>query len=796
MSMSMADGESRIIDLMEQVSIILAKQDHEWAFQHDQKILIGVMVNALKPPPFKESIEAALMLTQNKLYKKDLLEFSWWLRTAARSFQPFASAYGDSDGKGDKEDKTKTDTRGDRSKGNGHGGRGNGSGNGGRGAGNANGGRGNGNANRSETKDTTRADGSVRKCIKCKKSDHGVFQCLQVKDKEEAKELMKKFRENGFKLESLNSTFPPDPKGRSAASILVENTISVPEATVDSGNQVPGVATAGLLAALVEAGVPTHLVELAKPVTMTPYGEDSEPITITHEVVFRSLEVQTRAGPMVWRGLRCWVDPTSTDVNLVIGLPVMALMGYDVQDLLAQAYEQNPDWDLSGTRGDSGTSTPDSPTESPQQKFDVFRLRRPDVDDQEQAPELDGLECATPTLKEHDPAEVYEVLKAIYDKLEEKGVLSTPALQRFYHLLMERFSDCFRLGFCPTDPPVAVEPLRVRIKEGAQPVKCGNRRYAPNHAKFMEHHRAELVKFGLGYVNNRSRRVSAPHCISKKVPADLLATMDPLEAVFAATRMTIDSRPINTWTEPMHWPMPNLDASTVVIAGAKYFFNLDWFKGYWQLALRPDSQEYYSFMTPYGVITPTRVLMGQTDAVAYCQSVGQEILGDLIGKNMLIWLDDMLGFASTEDGLLDVLEKVLILCEQYGLKLNPSKCDFFALEVTWCGKTISANGINHCPSRIQGLVDLKPPMTVADVQQFVCAANWLRTHVPNFTELVAPLTQFVTVGSKLAKNSRKKSALAKVTIQAAGWSQTHDECFARVKAALQAVVPLAFSVRC
>ena len=141
-------------------------------------MLIKVMVNALKPPPFKESIEAALMLSQNKLYKKDLLELSWWLRTAARSFQAFASAYGDFSGKGDRDDKPKSDSRSDKSSGNGHGGR-------------------------SETKDSTRADGSVRKCVKCKKLDHGVLQCPQVKDKDEAKELMRNFRENGFKLESL-----------------------------------------------------------------------------------------------------------------------------------------------------------------------------------------------------------------------------------------------------------------------------------------------------------------------------------------------------------------------------------------------------------------------------------------------------------------------------------------------------------------------------------------------------------------------------------------------------------------
>ncbi len=76
-------------------------------------------------------------------------------------------------------------------------------------------------------------------------------------------------------------------------------------------------------------------------------------------------------------------------------------------------------------------------------------------------------------------------------------------------------------------------------------------------------------------------------------------------------------------------------------------------------------------------------LLGQTDTVAYCHSVGQVIFGELIGHNMLIWLDDIPGFADTEDKLLDTLEQVLFLCEQYGLKLNPSKCDFFTTEVTW-----------------------------------------------------------------------------------------------------------------
>ena len=51
------------------------------------------------------------------------------------------------------------------------------------------------------------------------------------------------------------------------------------------------------------------------------------------------------------------------------------------------------------------------------------------------------------------------------------------------------------------------------------------------------------------------------------------------------------------------------------------------------------------------IITPNRVSMGQSDAVAYCQSVAQDIYGDRYGKGIEAWLDDGLGSATTEKEL-------------------------------------------------------------------------------------------------------------------------------------------------
>jgi hypothetical protein len=98
-------------------------------------------------------------------------------------------------------------------------------------------------------------------------------------------------------------------------------------------------------------------------------------------------------------------------------------------------------------------------------------------------------------------------------------------------------------------------------------------------------------------------------------------------------------------------------------------------------------------MTPFGVYTLTRVLMGQTDAVAYCMSVVTKLFGDLLFRSLLAWIDDFLGAAKTVDELFDLLDKVLSICAEFGFKLNPNKYKFFLREAEWCGKVVSSTGI-------------------------------------------------------------------------------------------------------
>ena len=69
--------------------------------------------------------------------------------------------------------------------------------------------------------------------------------------------------------------------------------------------------------------------------------------------------------------------------------------------------------------------------------------------------------------------------------------------------ILQEYSDVFRVEF-GHDPPVAVEPIQLRLKDNVTPVKCGSRRYPPVHRKVLQDLVSDLVKHGLVYMSHLS----------------------------------------------------------------------------------------------------------------------------------------------------------------------------------------------------------------------------------------------------------------------------------------------------
>jgi RNase H-like domain found in reverse transcriptase len=166
-----------------------------------------------------------------------------------------------------------------------------------------------------------------------------------------------------------------------------------------------------------------------------------------------------------------------------------------------------------------------------------------------------------------------------------------------------------------------------------------------------------------------------------------------------------------------------------------------------------------------------------------------------MAEKLLSWLDDLLLHASSITQLLEHLRRFLTICRECNLKLHPGKCVLFAAEVCWCGRLISSAGSKFDLRRIQGLLDKPSPATGADLQQFTCAINWMRTAIPSFSTLTAPLRNLLECVYSLTGGKRTKTAVARIILSSAGWNDMHTGAFKSCQNALSQAATLAHPSR-
>ena len=80
---------------------------------------------------------------------------------------------------------------------------------------------------------------------------------------------------------------------------------------------------------------------------------------------------------------------------------------------------------------------------------------------------------------------------------------------------------------------------------------------------------------------------------------------------------------------------------------------------------------------PLGFYECDRMPFGLTNAPATFQSLMQSCLGNLHLQNCIISLDDIIIFSQMLGDHLDRLRSVFEGLKEAGLKLKPSKCEFF-----------------------------------------------------------------------------------------------------------------------
>src|ERR1041385_1997543 len=89
--------------------------------------------------------------------------------------------------------------------------------------------------------------------------------------------------------------------------------------------------------------------------------------------------------------------------------------------------------------------------------------------------------------------------------------------------------------------------------------------------------------------------------------------------------------------------------------------------------MKKEDEEHTSFITPYGVFCYQTMPFGLKNAGATYQRMMQACLRDQIGRNVQVYVDNVVIKTYSASTLLDDLRETFAALNKYRIKLNPQK---------------------------------------------------------------------------------------------------------------------------
>ncbi|GFW22163.1 retrovirus-related Pol polyprotein from transposon 297 [Trichonephila clavipes] len=229
-----------------------------------------------------------------------------------------------------------------------------------------------------------------------------------------------------------------------------------------------------------------------------------------------------------------------------------------------------------------------------------------------------------------------------------------------------------------------------------------------------------------------------------------------------AYRFAIDYRKLNAVTKYPRYPLPVIDDLITNIPHTGIMSTLDLKSGYFQLAISPKDIEKTAFITRNGTFAFLRMPFGLSGAAPNFQKAIDMILKTVLGRFVMIYIDDVIITSPSFDEHIDHLNQVFTLLRDADLTLNKDKYHFARDKLKYLGLIISKEGIETDNNKVKAITEMKPPKNNKEVSKFLGMAGWYQKFMPHYADICEPLHRLKKKGAKFNWSTEAQDAFNKV----------------------------------
>ncbi|KAH9265277.1 hypothetical protein BASA83_011176 [Batrachochytrium salamandrivorans] len=261
--------------------------------------------------------------------------------------------------------------------------------------------------------------------------------------------------------------------------------------------------------------------------------------------------------------------------------------------------------------------------------------------------------------------------------------------------ILSSFSSLFSEDQAETLPPHRDFDCSIELKPGSEPFHGKIYQLTREEDKVMQ----EWIKDNLrkGFIRNSS----SPH----GAPCFFVKQKDKL-------RLCMDYRGLNKNTVKDRNPIPLISELLRTLSTGKIFTTLDLRGAYNLLRIKEGDESKTSFITKYGQFEFLVMPFGLANAPAQFQRMMNSLFRDVIGKHVLVYLDDIVIYSDNMSDHIVQVQNVLRVLQDNGLYCKAEKCHFYKSEIKYLGYIISADGLRMDPSKISAVQSWPTPKKV------------------------------------------------------------------------------------